>query len=99
MRVPWLCRGKPLREVNPGRTGRAWRRPSPSTDIKAAALRTLCQALVPDNHRANITQVCVGCAAYAALDCLSPAGASAAQLLRLGPHRPLLAPANHLTAC
>ena len=53
-----MCRGKPLREVNPGRTGRAWRRPSPSTDIKAAALRTLCQALVPDNHKANITQVC-----------------------------------------
>jgi hypothetical protein len=52
-----VCRGKPLREVNPGCTGRAWRRPSPSTDIKAAALRTLCQALVPDNHKANITQV------------------------------------------
>lgn len=44
-------RGKPLREVDAERTGRRWRHPSPSTHIKAAALRTLCQALVPDSSR------------------------------------------------
>jgi sister-chromatid-cohesion protein PDS5 len=51
-----LSRGKPLREFDPQRTGREWRRPSPTTEIKAAALRTLCQALVPDSSRFPITQ-------------------------------------------
>ena len=63
-----MCRGKPLREADPLRTGRTWRRPSPSAEIKSAALRTLCQALVPDSSRAKITQV--GTHGHAAAACL-----------------------------
>lgn len=45
------CRGRPLAEADPARTGREWRSPSPCTAIKTAVLRTLCQALVPDGGR------------------------------------------------
>lgn len=52
------CRGKPLAEADQARTGREWRHPSPTTAIKAAALRTVCQALVPDSSaRAHVTGV------------------------------------------
>lgn len=44
MHLPsWPRRGKPLREADAARTGREWRHPSPTTDVKTAALRTLCQ--------------------------------------------------------
>lgn len=54
------CRGKPLPgvEARPAvAAGRLWRRPSAVTASKTAALRTLCQALVPDSSKADITQV------------------------------------------
>lgn len=54
------CRGKPLVAVEPGKTGRKWRHPSPSTAVKAAMLRTMCQALVPDNVRQKASQVQAG---------------------------------------
>ena len=60
---PVRCRGKPLREADPLRTGRTWRRPSATVDVKTAALRTLCQALVPDSSKARITRVGAGAGA------------------------------------
>lgn len=53
------CSGKPLAAAEAGKTGRKWRHPSAVTAIKTAALRTLCQALVPDNPRARPSQVWV----------------------------------------
>jgi hypothetical protein len=63
-RLAWVvcvsCRGKPLPGVTAhpaAAAGRQWGRPSAVTAIKTAALRTLCQALVPDSARATLTQV------------------------------------------
>ncbi|KAL4458690.1 hypothetical protein ABPG75_013555 [Micractinium tetrahymenae] len=54
-----VSRGKPLVPVDPAKTGRKWRHPSPSTALKSAALRTLCQALVPDSSRAQPSQAMI----------------------------------------
>ncbi|KAL4859210.1 Sister chromatid cohesion protein PDS5 B-B [Chlorella vulgaris] len=54
-----MSRGKPLPGVTAhpaAAAGRQWGRPSAVTAIKTAALRTLCQALVPDSARATLTQ-------------------------------------------
>lgn len=54
------CRGKPLTGVEAApaaAAGRMWCRPSAVVAIKTAALRTLCQALVPDNPKAQVSQV------------------------------------------
>ena len=50
------CSGKPLRERS-ALTGRAWDKPSAVVDIKCAALRTLCQALVPQTALALPSEV------------------------------------------
>lgn len=55
-----ICRGKPLVPEDASKTGRKWRHPSPTTALKSAALRTLCQALVPDSSRAQPTRVRAG---------------------------------------
>ncbi|KAL4420139.1 hypothetical protein ABPG77_010355 [Micractinium sp. CCAP 211/92] len=54
-----VSRGKPLVPEDASKTGRKWRHPSPTTALKSAALRTLCQALVPDSSRAQPTRAMI----------------------------------------